>query len=92
MNSTWLLAALASFAVGCAVPWLNGLVVTGFARRAAPEGRPGMAAALTAMVVSLGLGSVALILFGRLWPGSAPAIVLAFMLGIGLVRWRRKEL
>jgi len=92
MDSTWFIVAIAACAVGCAVPFVNGAVVATFARGSAPHGRPGIAAGLTALVISMGIGSVALIAIARLLPGRAPVIVVAFMLGVGLARWRRKEL
>ena len=84
---------LLAFAIGCVTPISFAATVAGVRR---VQGRTstsaGIGTAVAALVVSLGASSIALGYLSSLQQAAAPVIVLPFMLGIGLVRWLRKEL
>lgn len=84
------LITLTAFLIGCALPVLFALSRSALSRLWGTIG--GIAGAIIASVFSLALCSVALIYLSTFRGGFPPFTALAFMLGIALVRWLRKEL
>ena len=90
-NVVWV--GLVAFAIGCTTPISFAAAVAGIRRVQGRTSTPaGIGTAVAALVASLGASSVALVYLSSLQQTAAPVIVLPFMLGIGLVRWLRKEL
>jgi hypothetical protein len=79
------LVALASFALGCVTPIIYGRVAFIIRKwRGFPT--------LIAFLASYGLSSVGLVYLSTIASGEARVIVIAFMIGVGVVRWLRHEL
>lgn len=88
--------SLASFIVGIAIPFVYGLTIALFKRVMT---RPGIsdwivaARAFVALLLSYGVGSIALIYISAISRGKTASLIgLFFIAGLGLSRWWRGEL
>ena len=85
-------AAFISFSIGCVAPVLNFQLklwiqlIRGVATKAS------VTVTVIAFVVSRGLCSIGLIYMSTVQVGESPPLVVAFLSGVGLVRWLRREI
>lgn len=84
--------ALAAFLIGCAIPIVYSKLILKIKRARELTKEASNALVLFSFLFSFGLGACGLIYLSTLGLGLAPTIVLSFMIGLGLVRWVRKEL
>jgi hypothetical protein len=92
MTTTTLLMALVSFLIGCIGPIMYYGVVLGIQRIQGANRKASIAVAFFAFIISFGLCSVGIVYLSTVEAERAPIIVVAFMIGLGLVRWLRNEL
>jgi len=92
MSAGVIWVGLVACAIGCATPISFAAAVAGIRRVQGRTSTPaGIGTAIVALIASLGASSIALVHLSSLQQTAAPVIVLPFMVGVGLVRWLRKE-
>ncbi len=82
----------AALAVGALIPIVESQILKAIQKRRGVSAKLNSATALPVLVVCLVAGSAVLVFLSSLDRTAAPVIVAAAMAGLGLVRWRRKEL
>jgi hypothetical protein len=92
-SAPWLsvfLVGLGSFLLGCAVPILYYWVIP-VVQRALKATRTSWITTLSALIVSLGVTSAGLVYLSTTHGGQPKVIVIAYMIGVALVRWLRGD-
>lgn len=92
LNLVTVLVAFASFLIGCGVPIVYAKIILRIRRLRRIDGKSGFFDVIGALAISLSLASVGLVYLSTVSMEARPVTVLAFMIGLGLVRWLRNEL
>lgn len=84
-----------SFVVGCLLPFLSDVVELVIENLFKVRTQSSILVTTSALLIGFGISGVGLALINRLFTDTkdlSPFLALAFMLGLGLARWLRREI